>query len=161
MHLADFLLLTHRGSPQTIVYSTIFSIAYYIKGFPHSSVGKESACKAGDPDLIPGSGRSAGERIGYPYQYSWASLVAQLVKNLPAMWETWVQSLGWEDPWRRKKLPTPVFWPGEFHGLSPWGCKESDMTELIQQHNTLKNEFEIFLALPFNRDTQQILKTLF
>ena len=58
--------------------------------FPDSSVGKESACNVGDPSLIPGSGRSAGEGIGYPLQYSWASLVAQLVKNPPAMWETWV-----------------------------------------------------------------------
>ena len=66
--------------------------------FPDSSVGKESACNAGDPSLIPRSGRSAGEGIGYPPQYSWASLVAQLVKNPPAMWETWAQSLGWEDP---------------------------------------------------------------
>ena len=49
--------------------------------------------------MIPGSGRFLGEGIGYPLQYSWASLVAQLVKNLPAMWETWVQSLGWENPW--------------------------------------------------------------
>ena len=48
---------------------------------------------------------------------NWASLVAQLVKNLPAVRETWVWSLGWEDPWRRERLPTPVFWPGEFHGL--------------------------------------------
>ena len=63
-----------------------------------SSVGKESACNAGDPGSILGSGRSAGERIGYPLQYSWASLMTQLVKNPPAMWETWVQSLGWEDP---------------------------------------------------------------
>ena len=47
--------------------------------------------------MIPGSGRSAGDEIGYPLQYSWASLVAQLLKNPPAMWETWVQSLGWED----------------------------------------------------------------
>ena len=62
--------------------------------FPDSSVGKESACNAGDPSLIPGWGRSAGEGIGNPLQYSWASLVAQLVKNLPAMWETWVQPLG-------------------------------------------------------------------
>ena len=54
----------------------------------HSSVGKESACDAGDANSIPGSGRSAGERIGYPLQYSWASLVAQLVKNPPAMQET-------------------------------------------------------------------------
>ena len=67
-------------------------------GFPHSSVGKESACSAGDPSLIPASGRYPGEGIGYPLQYSWASLVAQLVKNLPAVWETWVRSLGWEDP---------------------------------------------------------------
>ena len=66
-------------------------------GFPDISIGKESACNAGDPSSIPGSGRSAGEGIGYPLQYSWASLVAQLVKNLPVMWETWVRSLGWED----------------------------------------------------------------
>ena len=61
------------------------------------SVGKESICNAGDPGLIPGSGRSPGEGIGYPLQYCWASLVAQLVKNVPAMRETWVRSLGWED----------------------------------------------------------------
>ena len=63
-------------------------------GFPNSSVGKESACNAGDPSLIPGSGRSSREGISYPLQDSWASLVAQLVKNPPAMQETWVQSLG-------------------------------------------------------------------
>ena len=68
-----------------------------LMGFPDSSIGKESACNEGDPGSIPGSGRSAGEGIGYPLQYSWSSLVAQLVKHLPAMWETWVQSLGWED----------------------------------------------------------------
>ena len=67
-------------------------------GFPDSSVGKESACNAGDPSWIPGLGGSAGEGIGYPLQYSWASLAAQLVKNLPTMQETEVQSLGWEDP---------------------------------------------------------------
>ena len=66
-------------------------------GFPDSSVGKESACNAGDPGLIPGSGRSPGKGTGYPLQYSWSSLVAQLVKKMPAMRETWVRSLGWED----------------------------------------------------------------
>ena len=66
------------------------------RGFPDSSVGKESICNAGDPGLIPGSGRSAGEGIGYPLQYSWASLVAQLVKNLPTIRKTWVQPLGWQ-----------------------------------------------------------------
>ena len=72
-------------------------------GFPDSSAGKESTCNARDPGLIPGSGRSAGEGIGYPLQYSWASLVAELVKNLSAMQETWVQSLGWEDPLEKEK----------------------------------------------------------
>ena len=99
---------------------------------PDSSVGKESACCAGDPGSIPGLGRSPREKIVYPLQYSWASLVAQLVKNPPAMQETWAQSLGWDDPWRRERLPTPVFLPGEFHGLySPWGCKELDKTEQL------------------------------
>ena len=72
--------------------------AHSIKFFPGSSVGKESACNAGDPGWIPGLGRSPGEGIGYPLQYSWASLVAQMVKNLPAMLETWARSLGWENP---------------------------------------------------------------
>ena len=72
-------------------------------GFPDSSVGKELTCNAEDPSLIPGSGRSTGEGIGYPLQYYWASLVAQLVKNLPAMPETWVQSLSWKDPLEKEK----------------------------------------------------------
>ena len=63
-------------------------------GFPGGSAGKESTCNVGDPGSIPGLGRSAGDGIGYPLQYSWASLVAQLVKNLPAV----VGDLGWEDP---------------------------------------------------------------
>ena len=67
-------------------------------GFPSSLDGKASAYNEGDPGLIPGLGRSMGEGIGYTLQYSWASLVAQLVKNPPAMQEIWVQSLGWEDP---------------------------------------------------------------
>ena len=75
----------------------------YTVGFPDSSFGKESACNAGDPVLIPGSRGSSGEGIGCPLQY-WTSLVAQLVKNPPAMWETWVQSLGWEDPLKKGKV---------------------------------------------------------
>ena len=67
-------------------------------GFSGSSAGKESSYNAGDPDLIPGLGRFPGEGIGCPLQYSWASLVAQMVKNLPAMQETWVWSLAWKDP---------------------------------------------------------------
>ena len=79
------------------VTGTLFGRNIAVSGFPDSSVGKESACNAGDSGLIPGLGRSTGEGIGYPLQYSWASLVAQIVKNLPAMWETWVPSMGWED----------------------------------------------------------------
>ena len=105
--------------------------------FPGSSAGKESACNAGDPSSIPRSGRSPGEGIGYPLQYSRASQVAQMVKNLPAMQETWVRSLGWEDPLEEDMTTPPVFLPGE----SPWteepgklqskGHKKSDMTERL------------------------------
>ena len=70
----------------------------YPFGFPGSSADKESTCNAGDPGWIPGLERSPGEGIEYLVQCSWASLVAQMVKNLPAMWETWVWSLGWKDP---------------------------------------------------------------
>ena len=84
--------------------------------FPGSSAGKESTCNAGDPSLNPGPGSSSGEGIGYLLQYSWASLVAQMVKKLPAMEETWIRSLGLEDPRRRAWQPTSVFFPVE----SPW-----------------------------------------
>ena len=94
-------------------------------GFPDSSVGKDSAYDAGDPGSIPGSGKSPEEGIGYPLQYSWASFVAQLVKNPPAMQEICIQSLGWEDALEKgKAIPTAVLWPGGFHGLcNPWGCR--------------------------------------
>ena len=109
---ADSYPLCHEGSPQYCFnhdfpfhFSNIFpypqfiSISFIFKVsicFPGSSAGKESAYKEGDPGSIPGSGRLAGEGIGYPLQYSWASLVAQMVKNLPAMRETCVRPLGWE-----------------------------------------------------------------
>ena len=68
------------------------------QGFPGSSAGKEVSCNAEGPGSIPGLGSSPGEEIGYPLQYSWAFMVAKTVKNLPAVQETWVQSMGWEDP---------------------------------------------------------------
>ena len=93
-------------------------------GFPHSSVGKESTYNAGDPGSIPRLRRSAGEGIGYPLQYSWASLVAQLVKNPPAMWGDLGSIPGLErSPGEGKGYSTQVFWPGEFHGLYSWGCR--------------------------------------
>ena len=85
-------------------------------GLPCSSAGKEATCNAGDPGLIPGLGKSLKNRIGYPLQYPWPSLMVQMVMNQPALWGTWVQSLGQEDPQRSTWQPTPLFLPGD----SPW-----------------------------------------
>ena len=91
-------------------------------GFPGGSAGKKSTCNEGDLGLIPGLGRSPGEGNGYPHQYSWASLVAQLVKNPTAMRETWVRSL------RRERLPTPVFlgFPGGSAGKES-SCNDGEL----------------------------------
>ena len=111
-----------------------------VKDLPGSSAGKESACNAVDLGSIPGLGSSPGEGIGYPLQYSWASLVAQSVKNLPAMRETWVQFLGWEDPlewgmtthssilaWR---IPMDRgAWQAEVHGVTGSDTTESRSTD--------------------------------
>ena len=81
----------------------------------------------------------------------WASLVAQLVKNLPALWETRVQSLGREDPLEKERPPTPVFWPGEIHGLySAWDHKESDTTEWLSLHFTPYGRWGGFVFVFFN-----------
>ena len=98
----------------------------YLLGFSDSSIGKESACNAGDPSSIPGSGRSTGEGIGSALQYSWASLVAQLVNNLPAVWETRVRSLGWEDPLEKGKATYSSILAWRI----PWTV-ESDTTEQL------------------------------
>ena len=101
---------------------------------PVNPSGSESTCNAGYPDSIPGSGKSAGEGIGYPLQYSWASLVSQLVKNPLAMQETWVDPWVGKIPWRRKWQSTLVFLLGKPHGqkslggYSPWSHRELDMT---------------------------------
>ena len=93
--------------PQNRNFGTDNKYNYFLKGsfgaFLIAQFGKESTCNAGEPSSIPGLGRSAGEGIGYPLQYSWASLVAQLVKNPPAMQEIWVRSLGWGDPLEKGK----------------------------------------------------------
>ena len=99
-----------------------------LKGFPDSSVGKESTFNLGDTSSISVFGRSTGEGVGYPLQYSWASLLAQLVKNPPAMWEIWVPFLGWEDPLEKGKAThsSILIWR-----ISPWGHKESDTTDQL------------------------------
>ena len=139
--LADYILQKVRYNWATNTFTL---------GFPGSSAGKESVCNAGGPGSIPGLGRGPGEGISYPLQYSLASLVAQLIKNLPAIQETWVQSLGWEDPLEEGWQLTPVFLPGESPwaeepgGLQSMGCKESDTTEhvTLPWYNTIKNHFD-------------------
>ena len=103
------LILKPQLKILTYLLKKIIVICSGAMGFPNSSVGKELACNAGDPSSIPGSGRSAGKRTGYPLQCSWASLVVQLVKNLPATQETWVRFLGWEDPLEKGKATHPSF----------------------------------------------------
>ena len=88
---------------QTEAECFLWRVIILSRGFPSSSAGKESAGNAGDLGLIPGSGRSAREGMNYPLQYSWASLVAQLLKNMFAVWEACIQSLGWEDPLEKGK----------------------------------------------------------
>ena len=100
-HLID--CKTENDWNRTLHFSPPKTSSSSISCFPDSLVGKESACNAGDTGSIPGLGRSTGEEIDYPLQYSWASLVAQLVENLPAVQESWVRSLGWEDPLEKGK----------------------------------------------------------
>ena len=124
---------THASSTRgcALVYFTVHCCIEW--GFPGSSAGKESASNAEDPDSIPGSGRSPGEGIVYPLQCSWASLVVQMVKNPPAMWETWVRSLIWEDPLEkgmatyRSILAWRIPWTEEPDGLQSTGSEKSQM----------------------------------
>ena len=112
-----------------------FQVLFFpLKGCPDSSLDKESAYNAEDPGLIPGLGRFPGERIGYPVQYSQASLVAQLVKNPPAKWKTWVRSLGWEDPLEKGKATHSSILAWRIPRTSPWGHKESDTIEQLSLH---------------------------
>ena len=120
LKIMQILALAAVGSEDHIIFFSCF---------PDSSVAKESTCNAGDPSLSPGSERSIGEGIAYPLQYSWASLVTQLVKNLPAMRETWVPSLGWEDPLEKGKathssiLAWRIPWTVQSMGSQKWGLK--------------------------------------
>ena len=114
------------------------------RDFPHCSFCKEPACNAGDPGLIPGWGRSAGEGIGYPLQYSWASLVVQTVKNLPATRETWVRSLGWEDPLQKGKAThsSILAWRIPWTVDSPWGRKYLGLKDRVSTVHLQRNGSE-------------------
>ena len=146
-------------------------ICYHVgnwPGFPGSSAGKESTCNPGDLGSIPGSGRPPGEGIGYPLYCSWTSLVAQTVKNLPTVWETWVRSLDWEDssgggqgnPLQYSCLENPHGQRG-LEGYSPWGHKESGTTEQIRQHRTAQETDQVMsIVFTCNRWSLAIFKSL-
>ena len=110
-----------------------------------SSDDKESVCNIEGPSSIPGSGRSPGERKGYPLQYSWTFLVAQLVKNLPTVRETWVWSWCWEDPLKKGKtthssiLPWRTPWTAQSIGLQSAGHNWATFSFSIALRNITKN----------------------
>ena len=119
-HVSIYPLCHLKASSRVpcVIYSRFSLIIYfiYIMGSPHSSVSKESTCNAGDRSSISGLGRFTGEGIGYPLQHSRASLVVQLVKNPPAMWETWVYSTVYVS------IQIPQFFPPLFSPLCPYVC---------------------------------------
>ena len=119
--------ITDFASSVSISSSYLPHLSLAKRGFPDSSVGKDSACHARDPSSSPGSWRSPGAGIGDPLQYSWAFLVTQLQCGRPGF-NPWVVKI----PCRRERPPNPVFWPEEFRGLySPWSHKELDTTERL------------------------------
>ena len=113
---------------------------------PIAQLEKESACNAGDPGLIPGSGRSPGQGIGYPLQYSWAPLVAQLGKNPPAMRETWVRSLG-SIPGLGRSPREGRGHPLQYSGLE--NCVDYIVHGVAKRQTTLSN-FYFHFHSPFN-----------
>ena len=134
-------------------------------GLPGSSTGKESTCNSGDPGSVPGLGRSTGEGVGYPLQYSWPSQVAQMVKNLPAMQKTWVQSLSWEDPLEKgiathsSILAWRIPWteePGRLQFLGSQGIRHNwatfTFTFLTSVHDHWKNHSYDYMDLCWQID---------
>ena len=135
MHLTflDSQMMRHPEALTMLLWGSLSPVW----GFPCSLAGKESSCNAGDPSSIPGSGGSPGEGIVYPLQYSWASLLAQTVKNPPIMQETWVWSPGWEDP-QEKGMATHSSILG---WRSPWTEELGRLQSMGSQSQTQLNDF--------------------
>ena len=163
MHIFKVYNLLNCGICKTITTSNSINIAFTSKTFlllynflplSHGSAGKESTCNAGDPSSIPGSGRSPGKGMGYPLQYSWASLVAQLVKNPPVMRETCVRSLDWEDTLEKGTATHSSILACRVPWTVARGHKESNTTEWLSLTNfhfhpdpfSLDNDWYIFLS---------------
>ena len=141
----EVLVTGLAGKSQLLVLKSLFQVH---RASLIISVGKESACNAADPSSITGMGRSPGEGISYPLQYSWASLVSQLVKNLPAMWETWVWSLVWKDPLEKGKATHSSILVWGIHGLYV-GHKELDMNEGLSLHSRSLINQPVYLSPEF------------
>ena len=122
----------------------LYSFPALFNFFSHTFIGKESTYNVGDPSLIPGWGRATGEGIGYRLQYSWTSLVAQLVKNPPALRETWVGKI----PWRREWLPTPVFldFPGGSDGKES-SCNVEELGSIPRLGRSLEEDMATFSSI--------------
>ena len=135
-HCARDTLQGWRASEPWRCFELLLVFRAHSVTFSDSSVGKEFACNAGDPGSIPGSRRSTGEETGYPLHYPWATLAAQLVKIPPAMQETWVRSLGWEDLLERGKathssiLAWRIPWTARSMGLQRVGNNGASFTSL-------------------------------
>ena len=139
------------------------SMLYYIKvfifpllnvcsgarGFPGSSAGKESTCNPGNLGLIPESGRSPREEMGYPLRYSWASLVTQMVKNPPVTWETWVLSLGWEDTLEESMSHSSLAWRiswAEYLGRLQSMVSQRVRRDWVTNHSTQHNGARLIIC---------------
>ena len=138
------------------------------RGFPDSSAGKEFACNAGDPCSIPGLGRSPGKGIGYLLQYSWTSLLAQMIKNPPVGF--WAWSLVGKIPWRREWQSTQYFClenpqaQRSSVGYSPWGHKELNTTEQLSINDLITPLLGICLEITIirkNTCTSMLMASLF
>ena len=140
--------------------------------FPGSSVVKNLPFNAGDKGLILGLGRSPGEGIGNPPQYSWASLVAQMIKNLPAVWETWVQSLGWEDPLEESmatyssvlawRIPLDRgVWCATVHGVTKSQTRQKLSTAHMMYKHIKQKTAQILLGLKNSREGRGPRKVFF
>ena len=141
------------------MFSLLLLLFFFKPQYQGNSADKEPTCNAGNPGSIPGLGRSPGEGIGYPLLYSWASLVAQMIKKPPALRETWVQSLDWEDPleegmathsrilaWRISM--DRGAWQVIVHGVAKSQTRLSDLAQHTEHQAVKLNLLPLLLRLP-------------
>ena len=148
--LLSLLAVVWITSKKLMLKTLKLKLLYIIKRWLKKKV-LNPTCSEGDPGSIPGSGRYPREGVGYPFQCSWASLVVQLVKNSPTMWEIWVQSLGWEDPLEKGKAThsSILAWrnPWIVHGVTKSWTKLNNFHFLSNPENKLLRLLPRYLIL--------------